>query len=79
MSKVTDTTSELDPIEALYIESPSIGLVEFRKRIEQLIDKVQTEARIDEWKRMPDDNKPDWVINYKQLRIAELNQSKDER
>ena len=26
-----------DPIEMLYIESPSIGLVEFRNRVEQLI------------------------------------------
>ena len=62
-TEVTDTTSDIDPIEALYIESPSIGLVEFRKRIESLIDKVKTEA----YKQGYIDSGVQEIVNSKKL------------
>ena len=46
-NRVSENNSP-DTIEMLYIESPSIGLVEFRKRIEALITQQVTAATVEE-------------------------------
>lgn len=64
----TPEMDEPDAIERLYIESPAIGLVEFRKRIESLITSEKEAAARDEVETI-------WIRCF---RLAELHKRQDE-
>lgn len=48
------------------------ALAEAKAKLQALISQEAIKARIDEWEQLPDENKPEYVITYKELRLAEL-------